>query len=218
MVKSTDDRVHKLQFEKTKIIDRFAIFVIRTASNYFWVVVDILSHQNNKIADYYESSIGKEYEKECKTFQILKGNKILHIGCGSYPLTEMTIARLFEVNVVGIDKSKKAVKRANEVILKKHYDKKITINQGNGATFPVEEFDIIIVSSCALPKKDILNHIFSKAKKNSILIIRDLDMATGEILDCVNEHKKNITIEKRINHPVPIMLPIGWNAFHLKKK
>ena len=179
--------------------------------------LDILSHQNDKIAQYYERSIGKEYESECKAFHILKGKKILHVGCGSYPLTEMTIAKLFDVNVVGIDKNMRAVQRAHEVILKKHFDKKITIEQGNGTEYPVEKFDMIIVSSCALPKKGILNHVFEKAKKNSTIIIRDLDIATNEILDCIHEHK-NIIVDKSFYHPVPSLLPIGWNAFHLKKK
>jgi len=217
MAKSIDDRVRRLQFKKTKIIDRLAIFVIRTISNYLWTVVDILSHDNEKTAERYERSVGREYKNECKAFNISKGKKILHIGCGSYPLTEMTIARLFEVDVVGIDKNTKAVKRANEVILKKQFDKKITIKQGNGVDYPVEEFDMIIVSSCALPKTDILNHVFTKAKKNSIIIIRDLDTSTDEFLDYINEYKY-ITIEKRIHHPAPSLMPIGWNAFHLKKK
>jgi len=217
MAKSTDDRVRRLQFKKTKIIDRLAIFVIRTISNYLWTVVDILSHDNEKTAERYERSVGREYKNECKAFNISKGKKILHIGCGSYPLTEMTIVRLFEVDVVGIDKNTKAVKRANEVILKKQFDKKITIKQGNGVDYPVEEFDMIIVSSCALPKTDILNHVFTKAKKNSIIIIRGLDTSTDEFLDYINEYKY-ITIEKRIHHPAPSLMPIGWNAFHLKKK
>ena len=217
MIKSKDDGIRRLQFKKTKILDRLVIFVIRAISNYFWIVVDILSHANEKIAERYERSIGEEYKNECKAFNLSKGKKILHIGCGSYPLTEMTIVKLFEVNIVGIDKNTKAVKRANEVILKKQFDKKIIIERGNGADYPVEEFDMIIVSSCALPKTDILNHVFTKAKKNSIIVIRDLDTSTDEFLDYINEYKY-ITIEKRIHHPVPSLMPIGWNAFYLKKK
>jgi 2-polyprenyl-3-methyl-5-hydroxy-6-metoxy-1,4-benzoquinol methylase len=217
MIKLTENRVRRLQFKKTKRIDRLAIFVIREISNYFWIVVDILSHSNEKIAERYERSIGKEYKNECKEFNISKGKKILHVGCGSYPLTEMTIVRLFGVDVVGIDKNKKAVKRANEVILKKQLDKKIIIEQGNGADYPVKEFDIIIVSTCALPKTDILNHLFTNTKKNSIIVVRDLDTSTNEFLELINEYKY-ITIEKRIHHPVPSLMPIGWNAFYLKKK
>jgi precorrin-6B methylase 2 len=205
-----------LQFKKTNIINRLAIFFIRETSNYFWIIIDILSSQNEKIEKIYEHSIGEEYINECKAFPVSKGKKILHVGCGSYPLTEMTLVRLFEVNVVGIDKNKKAVQRANKVITKKNLTKKITIMQGNGADFPLDTFDVIIVSSCALPKKDILTHIFKTAKKNCSIIIRDLEGVTEEILHNISKYD-NITIEKKINHPVPYILPIGWNAFYLKK-
>ena len=175
-----------------------------------------MSSQNEKIAEIYEKSIGEEYKKECKSFNFSKGKNILHVGCGSYPLTEMTLAKLFDVKIVGIDKSSKAVKRAKEVIIRKKFEKQISIDQGNGADFPIDKFDVIIVSSCALPKKDILCHIFETAKKNSIIIIRDIDAVTDEILKCIDSYK-NITIEKRIHHPVPWSLLFGWNTFHLKK-
>jgi hypothetical protein len=100
MTTSAENSCPQVQFKKSKIIDRIAIFLIRTVSNYFWIVVDILSYQNEKIADIYERSIGEEYKNECKTFHISKGKKILHVGCGSYPLTEMTLTELFKVEVV----------------------------------------------------------------------------------------------------------------------
>ena len=118
MAKSQDPCYPTLQFNNSKIIDRIAIFLARFFANYFWIVVDIFSYHDNKIAEYYERTIGEEYKNECKSFHIQKG-KVLHVGCGSYPLTEMTLAKLFDVKIVGIDRSKKAVMRASEVIFKK---------------------------------------------------------------------------------------------------
>jgi len=217
MDKSAEISHSKLNFNKKRIIDRFVIFLARGFSNYFWIIVDILSSKNQRISNYYETLIGKEYANECKSFNLSKGKKILHIGCGSYPLTEITIAKLFDVNIVGIDKNLKAVKRANEVILQKRLKNKIKIEQGNGSNFPVKKFDMIIVSSCAVPKKDILNHILKTAKQECFIIVRDLDIETDEILTCI-KNQKNITIVKRIHHPVPSIFPIGWEAFHLIKK
>jgi len=217
MAKSQDVNYPTLQFNNSKIIDRITIFLARFFANYFWIVVDIFSHHDDKIAEYYERSIGKEYKNECKKINIAKGSKILHIGCGSYPLTEMTLAKLFDVKIVGIDKSKKAVMRASEVVLKKKLNNKITIEKGNGANYSLEKFDMVIVSSCALPKKEIFDHIFKTAKKNSIIIIRDLDAVIDEILSCIDANE-DITIEKRIHHPNPFKPFLGWNAFHLKKK
>jgi len=217
MEKSERIESRHLSFKKSKIIDRIAIFFIRTISNYYWIIIDILSHNNKKLADKYNKSIGNEYKKECKLLNISKGDKILHIGCGSYPLTEMTLANLFDINIVGIDKNERAVQRARKVIIKEKLQKKISINKGNGANYPVGSFDLIIVSGCALPKNAILTHIFKKAKKNCNIIIRDLEGAMEDTINCINAHK-NIHLEREIYHPSPSRYLLGWNAFHVKKR
>ena len=43
----------------------------------------------------------------------------------------------------------KAVKSANEVILKKNLNDKIKINHGDGINYPIQNFDVVIISSCA---------------------------------------------------------------------
>ena len=217
MVKLSKNIRRTINFKNTKIFGKIVIFIIRTTSNYFWIVVDILSKDSKKIAKLYKKSIGEEYKNECKTLNISKGKKVLHIGCGSYPLTEMTLANLSEANIVGIDKNKKAVSRAKKVILKENLQNKIKIEQGNGVTYPVKDFDLIIVSGCALPKKEILNHLFKDSKKNCNIIIRDFEGTSDETLDCINAHK-NIVIKKRIYHPSPSYFMLGWNAFHVENK
>ncbi|MFO7677334.1 MAG: nicotianamine synthase family protein [Thermoplasmatota archaeon] len=202
--------------KKTTIIDKCTIFVIRLVSNYFWVIVDILSHDNPKIALRYEQSIGKEYKKECAEIGLSKGKKVLHVGCGSYPLTELSLSGFSDVKITGIDKNEKAVERAKQIIKDKNIEEKIKIELGNGTQYKVDDFDLIIISSCAIPKKDILQHIFSQAKKDCIIILRDFDVATDLFISWLQSFD-NITIEKRNYHPVPTFLPIGWNTFYLKK-
>lgn len=217
MVKLSKNKSRTIVLKNTKIIDRIIIFLIRTISNYFWIVIDIISKDSEKISQIYKKSIGEEYKNECKTLKISKGKKVLHIGCGSFPLTEMTIANLSEANIVGIDKNKKAVSRGREVILKENLQNKIKIEQGNGANYPVKDFDLIIVSGCALPKKEILSHLFKDSKKNCNIIVRDLEGTLDDTINCINAHK-NIVIKKRIDHPSPSFFVLGWSAFYLEKK
>jgi predicted HAD superfamily phosphohydrolase len=95
-------------------------------------------------------------------------------------------------------------------------DKKIKIEHGNGTNYPVDKFDVIIVSSCSLPKAKILENVFKLAKKPCTIIIRELDIATDGILNYVNSYK-DIVFEKKIHHQ-SLLLPIGWNAFFFTKK
>lgn len=210
-------RQPRLQINKTSIIDICTVFIIRLVSNFFWIIVDIFSYDNAKIAKRYEQSVGEEYKREYASLPLCKGKKILHIGCGSYPLTELSLASLFDADIVGIDKNKKSVHRAKKIITQKNLNNAITIELGNGTTYPVHDFDLIIVSSCALPKKDILHHIFSHAKNNCMIIIRDFDIYTDAFLYWMKQYD-TIKLEKKIYHHVPSFLPIGWNTFHLHKK
>jgi hypothetical protein len=216
MGKKNEEHIKKIQCKQPNILDKIIFFAARKFSNFFWKIFDLLSFKNKKISRFYEQSIGERYRKEFESFGISKDKKVLHIGCGSYPLTEITLTRLFGVKVVGIDKDPTAVQQAYEVVKRNHYDSKITIIHGDGVTHPTGTFDVIIISSCSLPKLKILEHVFHEAKKKSIIIVRELDIATKPIIDCIKKHKEIILIRK-IHHSLPLFLPVGWDAFHLTK-
>ena len=206
----------KFRLHPASLLDRFTVFFIRLFANYFWIVVDIFSYHNASIASWYHRSIGKEYHRECESFGIKKDIKILHIGCGSYPLTELCLAQNSAVHVVGIDKNKRAVNRAREVVKRHHLEKKITIKQAHGSFFPVESFDVIIVSSCALPKLEIMRHLFSSTKKHAKIIVRDMDIAVQHIRKTIEEYP-SMVLNREVHHLAPFRL-IGWTAFYMQKK
>jgi protein-L-isoaspartate O-methyltransferase len=216
MVKSANDICVDQQFKKSDVMVRLLIFFTNRTSNFFWGIADILSNKFDKFARIYEKSIGSEYKKEYETFGLSQDKKVLHIGCGAYPMTEITLAKIFSIDVTGIDKNPKAVRLAKEYIIKHKLDNKINIENGNGVNYPPNKFDVIIISSCAYPKIKILHHIFKNVKKHCIIVIRELDIATDDILKCIESHK-DITIRKRIHHPAPIFLLTGWDAFFLIK-
>ena len=59
-----------------------------------------------------------------KTFNISKNDKVSHIGSGAFPLTEITPAEEIGNTVVGIDKSRKAVESADDVVRRKNLQDK----------------------------------------------------------------------------------------------
>jgi precorrin-6B methylase 2 len=142
---------------------------------------------------------------------------VLHIGCGAYPLTDIVLAQSCSGALVGIDKNPLAVHRAQEVIQRHRLQNKITVQQGNGTEFPVNDFDLILVSSCSLPKVQILEHLFKNAKHQSTIIVRELSIATPDILHCINTHP-DIEIIQQIHHtPFPFYGLLGWDTFCLRK-
>jgi precorrin-6B methylase 2 len=200
------------------ILDSIAIFFIKKTANCFWEVADTWSYKNDAITRIYNKTIGKEYQKEYEDCGISSHSNILHIGCGSYPLTEIVLANCTKGQIVGIDKNNKAVQRGQQVIKKNKLDKRIILKHGDGLDFPVEEFDMVIVSSCSQPKEKILQHLFQKVRPKGTIIVREVDIATKDILNYIAAHP-DIELKQQIRHnPFPFFEPIGWTTFCLTKK
>lgn len=186
--------------------------------NYFWKFVEILSCKMEKIAKIYEKSIGEKYEKESKEFDILSAKSILHIGCGAYPITAMTLAKISNAKIVGIDKNPRSVKLAKDIVKEKNLQTKITIEQGDGTNYPLREFDTIIISGCSYPKKQILENVFENAKSQSKIVFRASIHSTKSILNCINLHKDIIIVKRIENYPLFFRRAFGWRSFYLIKK
>lgn len=195
---------------KYSLIDKFNI----TRFNFFWKTVDYIACKIKRFAELYENNISKEYEREGRLFRISESKNILHIGCGSYPVTAITLAKYNGSQVVGIDTDPRAIKLATKVISKKNLQDKVHINLGDGRNYPLDKFDTIIVSSCSIPKIEILKYIFKKAKLNCKIIVRETYGISKAVVDCINLHE-NIEIKNRIdNHPFPTS---KWESFYLVK-
>lgn len=201
--------------EKPNLLIRIA----KKLMNTFWSFIDTLSYKSEKIANtYYNKSIGIEYRKEYSIFGINNNKRILHIGCGAFPLTELTLAEETGANIVGIDKNEKVIPFAQDIVTKRKLQNKIKIDYGNGVNYPVNGFDMIIISSCATPMIEIVDHIVNDSKKNAIIIVRELDLAIRPLLEYIRSNS-NISILKKVDHyPFPIVYPLGWQAFYLVKK
>jgi hypothetical protein len=195
------------------------IYLMKHFSNYYWYIIDNLTFKLDKFADkYYKKSIGKEYYKEYKAFGILNNNNVLHIGSGAYPLTEITLAETIGANVVGIDSSIKAVDSANYIVTKKELHDKIIIKHGNGIDYPVIDFDVIIVSSCASPMIKIIKHIFKSAKVNTKIIIREMETSIKPIESHIEKQNNVFFLEKIDHNPFPFIKPFGWKSLHFSKR
>ena len=208
----------KQHSSKKTVLDIIAIFFVKKVSNTFWEIADAWSYKNEKIARLYNNSIEEEYKKECQTYGLSSDSKVLHIGCGAYPLTDIVLAQCFQGAIVGIDKNPMAVRHAQEVIQQHHLQNRIAVQQANGTEFPVDDFQLILISSCSLPKLQILEHLFKNGKHQSMIVVREISIATADILQCIKTHP-DIEIIQQIHHtPFPFYGPLGWDTFYLRKK
>jgi predicted RNA methylase len=187
----------------------------RNKANLFWHIIDIFSGLLSVFGIFYESYIGKEYEKEKKAFNIKNNQSILHIGCGAYPITAIILSKYTNKKIVAIDKNPFVVRVANNVIKKKKFHTKIRVEHGDGSVYNISDYDIIIISSCTIPKEKVIEHVITNAKSNSTIIIRELFSEVAHLKDTIQLFdgiRKNGEID---SHVFP---NLHWRSLCFRKK
>jgi precorrin-6B methylase 2 len=212
-MKSTNSSSNIREHPKNGYTFSELILIMRT--NLFWKWVDFFSYKMKKFAKLYEKLISKEYEREGKIFDIEESESILHIGCGSYPITAITLSRLNGGKIVAVDRNVKSVERAKKIILEKNLDDRIHIEVGDGLNYPVKKFDTIIVSGCSFPKHKILQHLIENTSSDSKIIIREQYKLSDYIKSCIKCYD-NVEIVNEINN-YPIKAT-KWQSFFILKK
>jgi len=198
----------------------FKEHLMNTLTNILWRGIDILAENFPIIASrYYQKIIGKEYQREYHQFNISKDDSILHIGCGTYPLTELMLSTTCTPKrIQGIDNRKQATRIAKKYIATQNQSQGITIDYGDGIKYDLEGYSTIIISSCASPKTPILNHLIKNALPNTKIILREVESSAPSILQFLQSHQ-NITVQDSLeHHPFPFVKPFGWISFLLIKK
>jgi len=159
-------------------------------------------------------TVGNEYRRESKIFLLSKAKNILHIGCGSYPITAMVLAEIDAVKIVAIDNDARVVKRASKIINKYNLNGKVKVEKGNGIKYPLDEFDTIIISGCSVPKIKVIEHVLKDAKPQSRIVLRDSFINIKSIIEDLNPDYDIKLVNKIENHLFPIS---GWESYYLIK-
>ncbi|MCD6512444.1 MAG: class I SAM-dependent methyltransferase [Thermoplasmata archaeon] len=114
------------------------------------------------------------YEKmtleEFEMVGIKKDDRVLHIGCGPIPNTLIVLARNIQADYTGIDRDREAVEMAKEIV--KEYGLDIKIEYGDALTYPLQDYDVIVVSYGVEPADMVFERIRRDARKDARIIYR----------------------------------------------
>ena len=183
--------------------------------NVYWHLVDRLSYKSKLIANIYEKTIGASYRDEIGKFKLKDSKNILHIGCGSYPITAMCLLEIKDAKIVTIDIYKKSLELAKKLIKRKNLEGKINVSYGDGKKFPLDSFDTIIVSGCSVPKIQVWSHILNNAKPNTRIIIRITNFDPDTIMELTDSKGKVKFIDELYCKPYPTCY---WDSYLFVKK
>ncbi|MEM1513728.1 MAG: class I SAM-dependent methyltransferase [Candidatus Thermoplasmatota archaeon] len=178
-----------------KLHDHMFIFAEKLLSKFF----------SKAYINFFERAIIEEF----KMVGIKENDKLIHIGCGPLPNTLISLAKNIKAKYVGIDKDKEAVEIAKKIVEKYALD--IKIEEGNALNYPINDFDIIVVSFGVEPRNQVFERIRKDCKKNARIVFRKqwdfLDAIFGKKdlpdgFEVISQHKRRDFIKSYLLKPI----------------
>lgn len=127
--------------------------------------------------------------KEIKMLNLSITDKILHIGCGAIPYTIIIISKEIGSDIVGIDQKEQIINFADYFLKKFDISKNVKIENGNGKTYKVDDFDVIIISYGIDDQDLVLKHIFESMKDSTKTLLRKSISEKNEYInDIIRNH------------------------------
>jgi len=111
--------------------------------------------------------------EEAELARVKPGHRVLQVGCGAFPFTALTLARL-GCSVVGIDRSERAVVTARRIVSQEGLDSKLNIEHGHGENADGSAFDAVWVSLHVQPRDRVVSNILATMSPGSRLVLRDV--------------------------------------------
>jgi len=130
---------------------------------------------------FHEFSVVKEIEMS----DISPSDRILHIGCGAIPYTSITISRKTGAKIIGIDYNPHVVNIAIEHLKRYNLSNLIKIEEGDGKSYNISDFDVIIISYGIDCQDSVLRHVIDSMKSGTRIILRRSSTEKNEYIDSI---------------------------------
>ena len=166
-----------------KISIKFNVEKLKKFVDLGFIIIEKIVVKLNKLLLIYLDFNEKMIENEINLAKISKNDKILHIGCGSIPATSILLTKKIGANITAIDNDFYSVKQALVCLSKFKFLNKIQIKHAEADTFPVDMFDLIIISQGVTPYYETLKHIAKSIKPNARVIFRTSSTRNGDLFE-----------------------------------
>ena len=162
--------------------------MIKKFLDYLYYIFEILSNYIPFFAELYIKYHSPSVKKEIEMSRLSQSDKVLHIGCGAIPYTSIVIAREINTDIVGIDHKLRIVNIATDYIKRYSLSDVVRIERGNGKTYDVSNFDVIIISYGVVDQNLVLKHVLESMNGGARIILRrSTEDKNGYIDPIVNE-------------------------------
>ncbi|MDH7506388.1 MAG: class I SAM-dependent methyltransferase [Candidatus Thermoplasmatota archaeon] len=166
-----------------KISIKFNADNIKKLSDLIFILIENIVVSFDKIVPVYLDFYKPMIENEIALANISNKDKILHVGCGSIPATSINIVKKTDADVTAIDKNIKCIKKAQSLISNIKLSNKIKIIYSDALNFPLEKFNLIIVSLGVKPYEEVLKYISQNMENDARIIVRTNSTVDGQLAE-----------------------------------
>ncbi|UCF13774.1 MAG: hypothetical protein JSW06_05840 [Thermoplasmatales archaeon] len=147
-----------------------------------FIVIEKILVKFQRLYPLYFDFYGEMTENEINLANISEDDIILHIGGGPIPATSILLAKKSGARVTSIDNNLRSVKQAISCVLESGIADKVQIQYAEANSYPVDNFDVIIVSQGIRPYKELLQYISKSMRDDARVIFRTSTSPSGEIV------------------------------------
>lgn len=141
-------------------------------TNFLYIIFEKMGNNFEIISKSYIKIYEEVVKQEIKLANISSDDRILIIGCGSIPSTSIILAEKTNAKIVSIDIDPQAVIKASRYVKTHNLQNNIEITIGDGALYPVKDFDVIFVLYGVGHHQQLLRHLAENISKKTRLVCR----------------------------------------------
>lgn len=168
--------------------------------DYMFKIAEKIIIKLKKLLPFYMKYYVDIIDKEINIAKISSSTQVVHIGCGPIPSTSILIAKKTGASVIGIDKNPRTVEKARSCLHKLGYTNKIQIKHAEASNFPIENFDVILISHGIEPRDKFLKYISKSIGEDAIVVFRTFSSDLGELTESDAFLKDIFKINKIASH------------------
>jgi len=175
-------------------------FSLKKLSDYMFAIAEKIVIKLQKILPLYVKYYEDMIDKEIIAAKISKSDNVVHMGCGPVPSTSILIAEKIGANVTAIDRTSRSVKEATSCIRLLNLNSMVQIKHADALNFPMEKFDVIIISHGIEPRDEMLKYVSRSINDNARVIFRTFSSGDGEITQHDSLLKNSFKVDKVVSH------------------
>lgn len=146
-----------------------------------FIIVEKILIKFQKLHPLYFDFYDEMTKNEINLANISINDKVLHIGCGPIPSSSILLAKKSGAQVTSIEKNLYSVKQASSLVFEFGISDRVQIKHADAIHFPVDKFDVIVISQGIRPYKELLEYISQSMNDDARVIFRTSSSHNGEI-------------------------------------